>query len=136
MAYNSYFPTGYQPVYYNQPAGYQPAQQPASNGIQWVQGENGAKSYIVPQGQSALLMDSESSRFYIKSVDNTGMPLPLRIFEYNEVKQEPGNLTQGKETIETGTFVARSEYDEKINELEKKIEKLTKEKEKNAKLTV
>lgn len=135
MAYNSYFPTGYQPVYYNHPAGYQPAQQPASNSIQWVQGENGAKSYIVPQGQSILLMDSESSRFYIKSADNTGMPLPLRIFEYNEIKQEAGESTQTKKSFDAAAFVARSEYDEKISELEKKIEKLTKEK-KNAESTV
>ena len=127
MAYNNYFPTGYQPIYYNQPTGYQPVQQPSSNGIQWVQGEAGAKSYIVPQGQNVLLMDSESSRFYIKSSDSSGMPLPLRIFEYNEIKQETGESTQTKESFDT--------YDEKISELEKKIEKLTKEK-KNAKLTV
>lgn len=136
MAYNNYFPAGYQPAFFqygNQMAQQQP--QNTSNGIQWVQGENGAKSYIVPQGQSALLMDSESSRFYIKSVDNTGMPLPLRIFEYNEVKQETGESTQTKESFDTAAFVARSEYDEKISELEKKIEKLTKEK-KNAKPTV
>lgn len=57
----------------------------SGNGIIWVQGDAGAKSYLVGAGQSVLLMDSESSRFYIKSTDNSGMPMPLRIFEYKEI---------------------------------------------------
>ena len=56
-------------------------------GIVWVQGEAGAKSYLVGAGQSVLLMDSESSCFYIKSTDNSGMPMPLRVFDYKERTQ-------------------------------------------------
>lgn len=58
------------------------------SGIMWVQGEAGAKSYLVGAGQSVLLMDSESSRFYIKSTDNSGMPMPLRVFEYKEINTQ------------------------------------------------
>lgn len=45
----------------------QPAQQPQqnNNGILWVSGEVGAKSYLVAPGTSVLLMDSESEKFYI-----------------------------------------------------------------------
>ena len=64
---------------------YQPQQ---NAGIVWVQGEAGAKSYLVGSGQSVLLMDSEGSCFYIKSTDQSGMPLPLRVFDYKERVQE------------------------------------------------
>jgi len=59
--------------------------QSQSTGINWVQGESGAKSFIVPIGQSAMLMDSEESRFFIKTTDASGMPMPLRVFEYHEL---------------------------------------------------
>ena len=61
----------------------QPVQQPQqnNNGILWVSGEVGAKSYLVAPGTSVLLMDSESEKFYIKSTDVSGMPQPLRTFE-------------------------------------------------------
>ncbi len=53
----------------------QPVQQPQqnNNGILWVSGEVGAKSYLVAPGTSVLLMDSESEKFYIKSTDVSGM---------------------------------------------------------------
>lgn len=65
----------------------QPVQQPQQNnsGILWVSGEVGAKSYLVAPGTSVLLMDSESEKFFIKSTDVSGMPQPLRTFEYHEV---------------------------------------------------
>lgn len=58
--------------------------QTASPGIIWVQGEEGAKGYLVAPGESRLLMDSEGNHFYLKSTDAQGMPLPLRIFDYVE----------------------------------------------------
>lgn len=61
----------------------QPVTQPSS-GIIWVQGEEGAKAYMVAAGNNVMLMDSEASTFYIKSTDQSGMPLPLRIFDYTE----------------------------------------------------
>ena len=66
----------------NQPM--QQAQQP-QNGLNWVQGEAGAKSYMVANGSSVLLMDSERESFYIKSCDASGMP-SMRIFDYQERK--------------------------------------------------
>ena len=44
-----------------------------ANGINWVQGEAGAKSFSIAPGQSVLLMDSESNVFYIKSTDPSGL---------------------------------------------------------------
>ena len=61
-------------------------QQQQHNGIIWVQGIEAMKSYPVQAGQSVLLMDSETSCFGIKTVDASGMPQPLRIFDYTERK--------------------------------------------------
>ena len=40
-----------------------------------------------------MLMDSESSTFYIKSTDASGMPQPLRIFDYTERTATPKSAT-------------------------------------------
>lgn len=85
----------------------QPMQAP-NNAIIWVQGETGAKSYSVPAGGTALLMDSESRKFYIKSVDASGIPMPLRTFEYNEVVAE---------VTPTTDYITREEFEKKIAEL-------------------
>ena len=69
--------------YMNQPYA-QPQPQIQTNGINWVQGEAGAKSYAIASGQSVLLMDSENNVFYIKSSDVSGMPMQLRIFDFKE----------------------------------------------------
>lgn len=86
------------------------APQQQSSGIVWVQGEAGAKSFLVAPGQSVLLMDSENSVFYIKSSDPSGMPMPLRTFDYTErtVKQE----------TQTSDFVTREEFEKRIKEIE------------------
>lgn len=76
MAYNNYFPTGYQP-YYQQTA---PTQQ-INNGITWVQGEAGAKSYLVAPNSTVTLWDSESQTIYLKSADPSGLP-SMKILDY------------------------------------------------------
>ena len=52
------YQTGYQPqaLPIMQSQASYPA--PSSNGINWVSGESGAKSWIVGRGESVLLMDS------------------------------------------------------------------------------
>jgi hypothetical protein len=121
-----YIPYGYQPGYYGQampdqlaqlrqnayqqPMMGQAAQQTQGTpSIIWVQGEEGAKAYMVAAGNSVLLMDSENSAFYIKSTDASGMPLPLRMFDYKErttaAKTPPQTAQQpGVE------FVTRAEF--------------------------
>lgn len=113
MAYNGFFPTGYNPyqMQYQQPM---QAVQPAQNSIQWVQGETGAKAYNVGAGQSVLLMDSESNVFYIKSTDNSGMPLPLRIFDYTERTAQNAPTAPQNAQIDTSLFVTRAELDERL----------------------
>lgn len=89
-----------------------PVQQPQqpSNSIIWVQGEAGAKSYLVAPGSTVMLLDSEGSTFYLKSADNSGMPMPLRIFDYKErtEAQKPASLSPEAPGME---YVTRAEFD-------------------------
>ena len=84
MAYNNMFPTGYPQVAYpsmnySQPQ-YVQQNQNQSNLI-WVQGEAGAKSYMVAPNTTVQLWDSETNTIYLKSADASGMP-SMRILDY------------------------------------------------------
>lgn len=84
MAYSP-FPVNYQPTqfYYpqtqNQNLQSQSVQQ--NNGIIWVQGEAGAKSYLVAPNTTVPLWDSESEVIYLKSADASGMP-SMKVIDY------------------------------------------------------
>lgn len=87
---NPYYPAPMQDNLMQMRQQYQPTQQATTqNGVIWVQGEEGAKAYMVAAGNSVLLMDSEKHSFYIKSTDQSGMPMPLRIFDYTERNEQP-----------------------------------------------
>ncbi len=88
-----------------------PAQPPQANqGLLWVQGETGAKSYLMAPNTTVLLMDSEGSRFYLKSTDNAGMP-SLRTFEYTEIVQSAPQAPQTAPEDLDSKYVTRQEYD-------------------------
>lgn len=116
--FNSYFPTGYNPYQQAAMQQYQAMQQPQQNGgLLWVQGIEGAKSHFVEPGRSALLMDSESNSFFIKSADTSGMPLPLRVFDYKErtVQQAPQQPTAA--VIDTSSYITREEFEQRIAQI-------------------
>ena len=78
------FNPGYSPTY--NPYIAQPTQ---NNGINWVQGIEGAKAYQLAPNGNVVLLDSENEgRFYIKVSDNVGM-CTLRIFKYEEIVNNP-----------------------------------------------
>ena len=129
--YPTYQPFGYQdqlnqlrnasPIQNQMPMqGFQmPMQRPDSSGLNWVQGEAGAKSWFVTPGSTVLLMDSENQRFYLKSADMSGVPA-MRTFEYNEVgTQKPQEATQSV------NFVSVEEFNSFRNEVLKRIEDLS-----------
>lgn len=109
FGYNNY-PQYYQQQYMPQMINNNQAQQ--NDGITWVQGENSAKSYPVAAGRSVLLMDSESPVMYIKSTDQSGVPLPLRIFDYKERSQSTSNAHEQKTD-----YISRNEFDAFRNEI-------------------
>ena len=76
MAYNSGFPIGYG---YQMPVMQQPA--PQENSMVWVQGEAGAKSYLMAPNKTLPLWDSEAQVIYLKSTDSSGMP-SMKVLDY------------------------------------------------------
>lgn len=111
-----------QPYYGGQPWQYQDQlnqlrSAPApGGGLNWVQGETGAKSWFVTPGSSVLLMDSEEQRFYIKSADPTGMP-SLRTFEYVEVGAKPTPTA-----APSPDYVTRAEFEQFVRSMMEKKE--------------
>lgn len=136
MAYNNYYPNYYNPYTPNygnfNSNGINPIQNNNSansapqaaqntnnpNNFAWVQGINGAKSYLVGAGNSAILLDSEDSVFYIKTVDQSGMPLPLRTFRYSEEKEATVKENSAVENnIDFNKFVTREEFEAEIKKI-------------------
>lgn len=131
MAYNNGFPIGYQPMYYpnqqmiqqQQIAPQQQAQQSQqSNGIIWVQGEAGAKSYLVAPNTTIQLWDSENQVIYLKSADASGMP-SMKVLDYTirDGEQNKNELNNQAE------FVTKEDFEQmtkKIKELERKIKEV------------
>jgi hypothetical protein len=125
---NYYYP--YQPAQFNPYPAQANVEQPQmrvvnqqqDNSIKWVQGEAGAKAYPVAPNTSVLLMDSENSVMYIKTADNSGMPLPLRIFDYTERKAQSDDVKPINPPIQTDKFICREEFDE----LKEEVKKLSK----------
>lgn len=108
MAYNNGFPISYQPAQIVYPTPPQTNQQ-QNTSIVWVQGEAGAKAYPVAAGNSVMLLDSEKSVFYIKSTDASGMPMPLRTFDFTE-RTAPAVSNEPK--FNPNDYVSRKEFEE------------------------
>ena len=101
MAYNNGFPVGYQPMYVQQPTMPQiaPVQNQGNNSSMiWVQGETGAKSYLVAPNVTVPLWDSENQTIYLKSADGSGMP-QMKILDYTV--REPNTNKAPIEPINT-----------------------------------
>ena len=99
----------YIPQTYNNPVTTQ-----NNSGLVWVQGEAGAKAYPVGAGNTCLLMDSESECFYLKTTDASGMPKPLRVFDYTERTVSANKPPE----INLNNYVTREEFERKLAELQ------------------
>lgn len=132
MPYNSYTAGYYQPT-----ASQMNQQQPRDTNMVFVCGVEGAKAYQSRPNQSLLLMDSEGSKFYVKTTDNLGM---ANVTAYSFVEDKPisaGNSpsvasANGVEPAPTAVSAVDNEANEKIkvltdkvNELEGKLSGLT-----------
>ena len=105
MAYNSFFPAGYQPAQIVYPQNQQ--QQPQQNGGRiYVQGEESAKSYLVAPNQCVELWDTESQTIYLKSADASGIP-SIRILDYTYRESMP----KSKEGLDMGAFATKEDVD-------------------------
>ena len=118
----NYFPTGYPQYQYNQPSPQFPVTQSSSasnagySGIIWVQGEAGAKSYLVAPNTTVQLWDSESQTIYLKSADATGMP-SIKTLEYTI--KDSTNIPVRTQT-DMSKYVTWDALEEKLNSLKSK----------------
>ena len=145
MPYNSYFPASYQPIYqpqyipqYSQqpqqqqvPQNPQPAPQngnPAmTSSIIWVQGEAGAKSYLVAPNSTVQLWDSERQTIYLKSADASGMP-SIKALDYT-IREEQQNAVPFAQNVPVEAFATKDEVRtlaEQITSLRGEIDGLAK----------
>lgn len=100
----------------NQPVAPQINQpQPQQTPIIWVSGEAGAKSYLVAPNNTVMLMDAENSTFYLKSTDASGVPMPLRIFDYSERTVTPNPAVNAETNPQPRPeYVTRGEFEERL----------------------
>ena len=137
MAYNNGFPVNY-PMFY-QPQMYSaqapvvppasptptptPSQTTPTSNITWVQGEAGAKSYLVAPNTTMQLWDSEAQTIYLKSADASGMPT-MKILDYTI--RESAQSGQSMPTLmqeSTSDYVTKSEFSAFEDKLQKQLEK-------------
>lgn len=113
MAYNNYYPAGYQPMQMYPQAQQMPQPQQNTNGLIWVQGEGAAKSYLVAPGNTVALFDNESQTIYIKSADASGMP-NMRILDYTFRDSAP----QNKQIFAESDYATKDDVESIRKELE------------------
>lgn len=132
MAYGNGFPIGYQPAqyYYPQqnyqtPTVQQPQQPttPVNNGIIWVQGEAGAKSYLVAPNNTVQLWDSEEQVIYLKSADASGMP-SMKILDYT-VRESSTPVVASNVARNNDMYVTKEELKAFKESLEDRFKSLT-----------
>lgn len=90
----------------------QPMQQPvqqnpiAQGGVQWVNGEQEARGYLIAPNSAVALWDSSAPMVYLKQSDASGKPT-LKIYDLVERAETPRTAPQ-----ENGVeFVTRKEFD-------------------------
>lgn len=121
----NYFPVGYQqyPYMQNQPQfPIQPTQSSnmgntGVNGIIWVQGEAGAKSYLVAPNTTVQLWDSESQTIYLKSADAAGMP-SIKTLDYT-IRDNNQPIPQIVQP-DMSQYVTWADLDKKLNSLKQR----------------
>ena len=110
--FNAGYPATYQPMVYPSanPQAYSMPSQASQNGIIWVQGEAGAKSYLVAPNNTVQLWDSEDQVIYLKSADASGMP-SMKVLDYTirEMAQNGANKPVQKTDGETLPYATKDE---------------------------
>lgn len=141
MAYNSGFPIGYNNYYPQYGTGLQTPLN-AQNGnvpsgnyqnntspIIWVQGEAGAKSFLVAPNTTVQLWDSEEQVIYLKSADASGMP-SMKVLDYTIRDAQNGSTSPVKASIgENTTYALKSDLGaiwSEIEAIQKKLERRSK----------
>lgn len=127
----------YQPQQIQMPVQQQPPVQPPTpqNDIIWVQGEAGAKAYLVAPGNTVTLWDSENPTIYVKSADASGIP-SMRVLDWTERNATPIPKQQTDHACQCGDkFILKEDFSSlenkyqeilcRLSDVESKYEKLS-----------
>lgn len=118
MAYNYGYPTfnqyGYQ-QYQQQPMFQQQDQrQQNGDGRIWVQGEVGAKAYLVAPNNTVALWDSEQQVIYLKTVMPNGVPSMTKLI-YSVDNPTPASV----QPVPNADYITRAEFEKRLSDLTK-----------------
>ena len=100
--------------------------------ITFVNGIEGAKAYQLSPNSSALLMDFDNSKFYVKTTDSLGVP-KVSSYSFVEGKNFTNQNQEQQNTVKTdqpskedfGDILLKiSEFETKTNELSAKLAKV------------
>ena len=138
--YGGYYPqSSYSQPNYNNSYNYQPMmaqqpmpqiQQPNYLPLTYVNGEEGAKAYIVSPNTTIYLRDSDSNKLFIKSSDSNGKYTieGYELVKIGEPTQKSPNLS---ESIDPNQFISKdqlsaleSKFEAKLSKLQSKIDKM------------
>lgn len=127
QSYGGYLPyNSYTANMYQQNQQYNNNNLQTDTNITFVNGIEGAKAFQLRPNQSVILMDSDNSKFYVKSTDNLGV---AKISSYSFVEDD---ISENKNSIHANTAefrqITNDEYNEfvsKISDLENKLNELS-----------
>ena len=96
-----------------------------NNNLIWVQGEAGAKSYLIAPNNTVPLWDSEAQVIYLKSADASGMP-SMKILDYT-IRNEANNALKTPLSDDAKEYATMKDLEALKGEILAKIDKLESE---------
>lgn len=107
---------------------------PIQTNIEYVNGIEGAKAFMLPPNAQKLLLDSDNPFFYIKTTDQQGKPVVKR-FKYIDVDaeqqaQQQDNKTQSQSNPLYVTFEQYQDLMDMVDVMRKEIDTLKENKSK------
>lgn len=90
------------------------------NDLIFVLDENAARSYPLGNGQRVTLWDKNYPKFYIKSVDQNGIP-SFRKFSFTEDVEQPAIETPKPAQAVTDEYVTKADFDAFANKILDKL---------------
>lgn len=112
-----------QPVYQTPPMPQMSYAAPqVKTNIKWVSGRGEAESTPIGPNETILMMDSSTTRMYIKSAGPDGRPNPLMVADYTISEANFQNESSQAAQIDTSQFATKDDF----NQLKQMLEDLTK----------
>lgn len=86
------------------------AQPQSTNAIEYVNGIEGAKAYIMQPNSTRWLMDSDGSYFYLKT-SNAQNQASVKMYEYKEIDISTKKAKETKSEIDMSAYVKKEDFD-------------------------